>query len=846
LRNEKINTPVFINFVTLFMFFSESGIAQNGKLQPSEVTVSKPNNGDIIVTAERLPGSVITDVLPIQVLSPADVAAYGASSLADLLDQISSKTKSSRARPNAGPVLLVNGRRISNPADMAALPPEALLRVEIYPEKVALEQGYSADQRVVNIVLQPKYTATTVEVGAGGSTANSLGDQSADASVFQITGDSRINLSARYARKSAVLARERGIISPSDVPLSLRGVITGLADAEIDPALSALAGRVVTRVEVPESGRSLANYADAAMQFNPGLDDGRTILPSSQSIGINGSIARPVGRETNFSLSFGSSFSTTKDILGLSPLSLVISPTTTNSPFSQTILLTRAFDPVPLSSESKSKSANVGVSLNGKLGQWTWSTDAKWTRSISTYEAGRGFDPFALQRVVDQGADPFAMRLNSPALPNDKSRYVSQFISFETNMAVPLFTLPAGKVRAFLQIGGDREDVTGSSSLDVIQSAIKLSRNKLAAAATVEVPIASRDKDVLSPVGDLSIAARIANRRFSDAGDLPNWTFVVNWSPVKRLNLSSTWIGQEDAPTLSQLGAPTQITPLRVIYDFVRGETAFATVISGGNPDLKPERRRDFRLQMNWKPLEKADLNLSVLYSKVRGTDITTAAPLFTQAIENALPGRVVRDVNGRIISIDRRNLNTAEERSEQLNWSANYAKTFGRAPDSGNWSLSFTHRIRVRDERTIRDGLPILDYLKGAAFNFSGGLPRHEFEAEGAWSRSGKGFRISGTWRGGSEVFEENFSNRVTSPRLNFSPILSLNIRAFMDVGQLDKIVKAVPFLKAGRLTLKIDNIFKNVAEVRDANRLIPLGYQSGYLDPYGRVFEISFRKQF
>jgi iron complex outermembrane recepter protein len=833
------------------VFLPGSGFAQStaqsaDPTPPLKPDPPKPATPDIIVTAERLPGSVITDVLPIQVLSPADVAAYGASSLADLLDQLSPKTKSKSARANAGPVLLVNGRRISNPADMAALPPEALLRVEIYPEKVAVEQGFSADQRVVNIVLQRTYSATTVEVGTGGSTANSLGEQSADASLFQLDGDSRLTLSARYARKSAVLARQRGILSVGDLPLSLRGVVTGVASAEIDPALSLLAGRIVTQVEVPENGRSLAAFADPARQIIPGLDDGRTIIPSFQSAGINGSFARPVGKETNFALSFGSSFSTTRDILGLSPISLLVSPIATASPFLRPVLLTRVFDPIPLSSEAKSKSANVGISLNGKLREWSWSTDAKWARSISTYAAGRGFNAFALQRGVDEGVDPFAMPLNSLALPSDESSYVSQFISFETSASGPLFALPAGKVRAFIQFGGDREDVSGSSYLDNVGGLINLSRRKLAAATTIEVPIASREKNILSPLGDLSIAARVANRWFSDAGELPNWTFVVNWSPIKRFSVSSTWIGQQDAATLSQLGAPARTTPFRVVYDFVRGETTFASIISGGNPNLLPERRRDFKLQLNWKPLEKSDLNLQILYANVRATNSPIAAPLFTPAVEAALPGRVVRGGDGRIISIDQRDVNVAAERGEQINWSLNYAKRFGTAAASGNWSANFAYRMRIRDDRQIQAGLPVLNFHKGAAFNYLGGVPVNEIEASGSWYRAGKGLSFNSTWRDATAVFDRSTPQSTRVSRLDFSPLFTLNLPVFFNLDQFAKIMQKAPFLKAGRISLKVNNLLGNAIEVRNERRLIPPSYQRGYLDPSGRTFEVSFRKQF
>ena len=42
------------------------------------------------------------------------------------------------------------------------------------------------------------------------------------------------------------------------------------------------------------------------------------------------------------------------------------------------------------------------------------------------------------------------------------------------------------------------------------------------------------------------------------------------------------------------------------------------------------------------------------------------------------------------------------------------------------------------------------------------------------------------------------------------------------------------------------MDNIFNDIQTVRDDSGLIPLSYQSGYMDPVGRYVEIDFRKRF
>ncbi|MEG8028125.1 TonB-dependent receptor plug domain-containing protein [Sphingomonas aerolata] len=68
-----------------------------------------------------------------------------------------------RARQRGAPVVLLNGRRISSFSEIRDIPTEAIQRVEILPEEVALKYGYRADQKVVNFVLRRRFRAVTAE-----------------------------------------------------------------------------------------------------------------------------------------------------------------------------------------------------------------------------------------------------------------------------------------------------------------------------------------------------------------------------------------------------------------------------------------------------------------------------------------------------------------------------------------------------------------------------------------------------------------------------------------------------------------------------------------------------------
>ena len=143
--------------------------------EPIAAPAAQPGDADmlgeeeeetIVVTGARPRGSVVGDIPAENVLSTRDIRATGATTISELLDAVAAQTGSARGRDGGRPILLLNGQRISGFRELRDLPPEAIERMEILPEEVALKYGYSADQRVVNIVLRRRFNSTSAEAGA--------------------------------------------------------------------------------------------------------------------------------------------------------------------------------------------------------------------------------------------------------------------------------------------------------------------------------------------------------------------------------------------------------------------------------------------------------------------------------------------------------------------------------------------------------------------------------------------------------------------------------------------------------------------------------------------------------
>lgn len=169
-----------------------------------------------------------------------------------------------------------------------------------------------------------------------------------------------------------------------------------------------------------------------------------------------------------------------------------------------------------------------------------------------------------------------------------------------------------------------------------------------------------------------------------------------------------------------------------------------------------------------------------------------------------------------------------------------------GFGPGGGQpsrWQLALYHTYKLREEITIRPGVPVLDLLNGSAISGNGGAARHELELSGGVFHKGLGFRLQGNYRSGSTV---DGSALLGSSDLRFSDLTTLTAFAFINLDQQPKLIKSLPFLKASQLTLRVNNVLNDVLDVRDENGLVPLGYQPGLIDPRGRVFELSVRKRF
>lgn len=830
----------------------------------------------VVTAAPTQPGVVVGDIPPEVQLSPAEIRAYGVSSVAELLTALEPQTASGRGRGGGRPVTLVNGQRISSFAEIRDLPTEAILRVDILPEEVALKYGYRADQRVVNFVLRPRFRATTVEAAVRAATAGGRETGDLNVGVLRIQRQARMQLDVKASKSTPLLESER------DIRLA-----EGLAGAP-----------------------TLAPFA-----VGDGADERafRTLQGSADTLSVNAVLNRTLAEGISATINGRVEVGETESQLGL-PLGTLTLPSTDQEFF-------RYFGLGPLRRTTDASDAHLGLGVNGAYAGWRWTFTSNIDRVTSQTLTDRGVDLTALQNALNAGTavinTPSADALVSWRAP-DRAESVVTSADAEGVITGSLFKLPAGDLGTTFTVGAETRQFESESLRRGAFSSADLSRDLGRAQANFDLPIASRRNDVLAAIGDLSLNANLAVENLSDFGTLTTVGGGVNWSPLERLRLIASYTREEGAPTMQQLGDPRIETPNVRVFDFRTGTTPLVTQISGGNPLLDSDTRQVAKLGLNFKPWSETDFTVRIDWTKSRIEDVIASFPTPTIEIEEAFPGRFVRDGDGQLVSIDVTPVNFARQDSEQIRWGFNYSRplrstrpppfardfqragqqgpaqaaaggqaaappapggqgapTEGQSPQrregaasvapaggfggagggfggpgglgrGGGWpgagALQFAvfHTWRLEEEILIREGVPVLDLLNGSAIGSSGGQPEHQVDVQAGVSRNGLGARLSARWQSGTEVF-----GAVGGEDLIFSDLTTVDVRLFADLG-LQPLARKYTWLRGARATLSVENLFDEKLDVRTRSGLTPISYQPDYLDPLGRTVRISFRKLF
>lgn len=756
---------------------------QGSQSSSAQATTPESDEDEVVVTGKAPRGSVIGDIAPENVLRSRDVKATGATSFDELLEAIAPEIGVARASGAARPLVLLNGHRVSSYRELRDIPIEAVSRVDILPEEVALKYGYPPDQKVVNVVLQNRFIETLVQAAANTAAHDGFTGGNGDLTRIRLSPRQRATFNLHAGSEDILRGSQRTLVEQQ-----YESSGTGATGLLIPPELGIRGTATVTR-DLPGGVEATFN-AEAAHR------NGHLLSGLSEQL------------------------------------------------------------PAELRRHTTDDTVHLGATVSGDKAQWHWNVtsnaDAERNRT-TTQDLGQDFAPGS--------AESTHLSANLDATVNGN-----------------LFATPGGQADVTLRVAGSTEHLGIDQEHFVTPPHGSTNRTSGISAASIDIPISRRGK-AFSGLGNLTINGNAELDELSDIGALTRLGFGANWSPVNRLNLVGSWDREEEAPSVRQLGDPFVQTPGTRIFDFTNGVVNRVAVVTGGNPVLRTDRRRTLKLSAEWQPIDSVNFRLRADYARVSINRPISNITVFPE-IEAAFPDRFVRDGAGNLLSVDLRPVNFASAHRDTLRFGFDFTKplrskkvsqaevqqVIERARSAGiavpqtspapgnatpgslgstvsnNGRLTFwlTDTVTLVDRAVIRSDLPSLDYLHGAPIGQTGGQPRHQVQAQAGWFNNGIGARIGANWRSTTRV------ETLTGDTLHFSPVATFDLRLFANVGQYLPIVSRFPWLRGASLRFEVGNVFDARPKVHDQAGAVPTGYEPTMLDPLGRTFMVTFRKQF
>ena len=825
-----MNSRIALLASTSFFLLPTAAIAQDASTSPQAVATATPpaptthsdqadtpeageDGGDIVVTGQKPRGSVVGDIPPENTLSSRDIRATGATSITELLSAIAPQTGSARGREGGGgPVILLNGQRISGFQEIRDLPPEAIERVEILPEEVALKYGYSADQRVVNMVLRQRFRSTAVRVESEHATDGGYGTGEGDFSRLMIGKNGRTQFNLHAEGNSALGENQREI-----------------------------ALQTIPTEPVPLDPRDFRTLVGSQRLVRGGVVINRNVL-GDVSATVNGEASHTEGRS----------------LFGIPTASVTNGGATTLQGFPELGALAR---------DRSTDAAHLGVTLNGQKQRWRWSATGigDLGRSVTNSDRGAALVGTASPRDRSRSTRKSAGidgTLNGPLATLPAGRANVTFKMGADTLHLDTLASRAG-VSNSAQLGRTHEAASASVDIPIAK------RNGALGAIGSLTMNANAGVDHFSDFGTLTTLGAGANwspapqlnlitsyTREEGAPSITNLGDAVLTTPGTRVFdttqgrtvlVTATTGGNPgllaDRRNVWKLGAnwqPWEKTDLKLRADFVSSRLTNPVQTFPG-PSAAIEAAFPGRFTRD------ASGNLTAVDFRPVNYDSARSQVLrigfdFTKPLKSAAPPQALIDQFRR-----------AREQGGGGGRSDGEVRGGGRGGGGlggggggfgqrGRLTFSLTDTIALVDKAVIRQGLPELNFLSGSAASggSGGGRARHAVEAQAGYFNNGIGLRFSANYRSATRI------TGGPNGDLRFEPLATFDLRLFVNPGDNLALLAKHPWLRGTSIRLEAKNLLNERQRVRDNFGRVPLGYQQDLLDPVGRTVGITLCKLF
>jgi len=771
--------------------------------------------GEILVVAHRIKGQVEADQPPIVTLDEEDIASYGVSSIEELVAALVPQTGTGRGRGAGTPVFLLNGMRVSNFREIRGIPPEAIRRVEILPEEVALKFGFRPDQRVVNFILKDQFRSEFDEAQFSTPARGGYTDLRDDATSVRIDKGARINVTGTYEVVTPETEAARQIIQstpvtpgqpdPADYRTLSAGTTTATLNATVARPLGTGAGLTINGLVERDSSDAL-NGIKSTEPLVALLSSSRT---STGSIGLG--LNLPLGKWLLSGTLDGTHAYQVQSVVSATAPNPEIADTTTDS---YTTLFTLSGTPLRLPSGDVALTVKTGYVWSAEAGRDTRTgIDDAFRRGDA--QVGFSLDlPIASRKNhVLEAIGDLALNLNVEAhslsdfgglvdigtgltwKPTSTWTLSATYIGTEVaptlaNLAAPETSTPNVSVYDF---------VLGQTVLATVTSGgnptlLRENQHDLKFASNWTLPFGGGN--------DTLVVEYFRNHSDDPASTFPLVTTAVESAFGSRI-VRSADVNNEPGPIVSIDETPVTLAMTRSS----RIRTTLNLAGNFGKPDPAMAQRRGFGRGGG------------------HGFGGGSGGPGGSGGAGGFGHGGGSGGGHG--------------------GGSGGGGGGGGGPPPSdgrGRWNLSLSYSYEIYNTAQLTPGGSVLDQLRGDALTGTG-VARHTANLDAGGAYRGFGVRLAATYAAPTHI---SSSGQPGDLPLDFGSLATVNLRFFADLGRMPSVVKTYPFLKGTRLSLAVNNLFDGIQNVVDTTGATPLRYQAGYVDPVGRLIKLELRKQF
>jgi outer membrane receptor protein involved in Fe transport len=652
--------------------------------------------------------------------------------------------------------------------DVNMFPIDAIARVEVLKDGASAVYGADAVAGVVNVILKDNVEGTTVR-GYYGDFPGGIAANTVKTSVYTgaKSGKLKVFALANYLHQAKI---QYGELAPKVVALSNGsnpgtfivpvGGINPITGATI-PAGTAAAARTFTVDTTTTGYPPVFNTTPAtATQNRYNINEALTPQPRVTRYGALATFGYELTptlsayAEVNYQKNTNLEYLSPSPITNLNtvvlPANAVYNPfgvAITNDPTAGATLIYRFTEAGPRATETTNEFRRIVGGLKGKFGEtWTWDASALYNEALSHNTLAAGW---ISQAAVNAAlADPnrsTALNLftNGDKLANNPTTLekirsngtrdaFTEITSFDAKATGTIYTLPAGALN--LASGAEwreerfrdrrTQDQLLNQSTPVPQS--KGSRRVQAAYAEFSVPLTSPAQKIPGLYAvDINAAGRAEH--YSDAGfsntAVPR--LGLRWQPLDpQVTLRATWGKGYRAPSLAELYQPQNTSIVFNIADPLRAgkpgsnpndtNTGSRQLVSGGNPNLSPEKSESWNYGILFQPKFLSGLSLSLDYYRVNVRDrigqpatpaIILANPsLFPGFVDRAAPtaSDLANNLPGELVRIRTITGNYGTAATRGLDLSAEYrfgTQRFGKFTARAAGSTIYHEIIRTRPD---------------------------------------------------------------------------------------------------------------------------------------------------